>query len=245
MEKTMTMRDWRITVAMAALFAATHSMTIGAESVEDVTKKIGDAWKKFKTLSYDMETVTVVSSPSFSVTTTSSGNCEMLRDSVKFKMRMVTKILTDTIRNGTTTKLAQTCTLISDGEFAHTLTDTQGVVRAIKSKADAYTDSAGGAGFIDGLKETSAVTVLPDADFHGMAVFVLEAKERAKESAPATRYYVSKEMGIVVHFSIRSPENNETVTLNITNIKIDPVVAADRFVFTAPEGVKVLDMSKE
>ena len=87
--------------------------------------------------------------------------------------------------------------------------------------------------------------VLPDEKVDGKDTFVIEAVPKGLARQPVTKmkYYLEKENGTVVKLLGYDRAGSEIMSIVYSNIKINPEIDVSRFVFQAPEGVQVMDMT--
>ena len=239
-------RSIRLACVLVVVAMLGHSAAVRAETLADVEKFIGDKWDKLKSASYDMEMSSNNEGQGYSMKMTSAGKSEVMRDGDKVKIHMETKTTNNMVAAGNTTKTEMLSTMVVDGEFAYTMMDNSGQKSVMKTKAQSFSDGAGGKGFLKMLKEHSELALLPDETVDGNATYVIEGKAKgAAAGGQNSKYYFSKENGMVIQSVSGSADGKAKTTMKITNIKIDPAIAADRFTFTAPAGVQVTDMTKQ
>jgi hypothetical protein len=101
--------------------------------------------------------------------------------------------------------------------------------------------------YFDGLKKEYDLKLLPDETVDGKATWVIEAK--AKQSipgGPATLVsYFDKSNGMNIKIVGKDPGGKTVLTATTSDIKINPPLKPERFVFKAPEGVEVMDLTKQ
>ncbi len=239
-------RSIRLACVLIVVAMLGHSAAVRAETLADVEKFIGDKWDKLKSASYDMEMSSNNEGQGYSMKMTSAGKSEVMRDGDKVKIHMDTKTTNDMVAAGNSTKTEMLSTMVVDGEFAYTMMDNSGQKSVMKTKAQSFSDGAGGKGFLKMLKEHGELALLPDETVDGKATYVIEGKAKgAAAGGQNSKYYFSKENGMVIQSVSGSADGKAKTIMKITNIKIDPAIAADRFTFTAPAGVQVTDMTKQ
>jgi len=207
------------------------------ETVEEVRKKIAAASDKLKSYSAKMEMVTEMKQSGFSMVNRMVGTMEMLRTGDQMLMRNESSGSTETTMGGNTTKQETTSLIVNDGSYTYTLSDTGGMKTAFKTKSDASDkDPLGRWRAIGGLK------VLQDESVDGEAVWVIEARPETGAAQGRSVLYFQKDTGQMIKMVAYSPDDKPMTTMTYSDIKINPSISADRFVFHAPPGVTVQEM---
>jgi len=214
--------------------------------LDSVEADVSSKWDKLQSMTYDTETTMNMTGQGFSMSSASSGKVEMKRkDEKRWLMRMESRTDTSQTVGGNSTKSNTATLMIVDTEFSYTLTDTAGQKMAMKSKAQDWSDMAGGKGFFKWLREHYDVKALPDENVDGVPCYALEAapKDKAAGQGP-TKYCFTKDLGMTALTESKGPDGKVISTTKLKNIKTNPSLADDRFVFTPPAGVTVMDMTK-
>jgi hypothetical protein len=98
------------------------------------------------------------------------------------------------------------------------------------------------------LRKDNELKLLPDEKVDGKAAYVIEAtpKRPVPDTTTAIKLYYRRDDGVMVKTmtSMKSPQMKMTSTAEMTDIKLNPDVKPERFVFKAPDGVEVQDMTK-
>ena len=135
---------------------------------------------------------------------------------------------------------------ISDGRFAYTLSELQGqppnATRNIQVPSQtALADEP----FLNGLSQAFDIRVLPDELVDNKPVWVLEAKPKNPARALITKtiYYIAKDSGLRIRSTGHDATGKRVQLTELTDIKLDPPLKPERFVFKAPPGVRVVDLS--
>jgi len=235
---------------VVAVLSLTFCASVFADEIDDIEADIASKWDKLQSMSYDMETMNAMSGEGMDYNATSKGTAEMARkDAKSWNMRM--ESTSDAIQKiqGTETKTKMTTLMVMNGDVAYSLNDTNGTKMATKMKMPEYGEMAGGKGFFKWLRKDYTLKVLPQVAISGETCYVVEATAKPKEGVPADAnampmtYFFSKGNGMVMQTTAKSANGKNTMTMTLKNMKIDPSIAADRFVFTAPAGVVVQDMT--
>ena len=228
-------------LGMIVLVIAMGALPCVAETFEEVEKQIRAATKKVKSMAADMKSEMNMKQEGFESKTLTVGKIETLREGDKIKMRMDSTSSTVVKVAGTESKQEQKMLVVSDGVFSYSLVDSAQGKMAIKSKAQKTGDVPWGQ-----ASEGATFKVLPDEKIDGEDCFVVEMRVAGGSgggSIGRTVFYCRKDFGIQVKSVGYTPDDKVMMTTTFTNIKLNEKISADRFVFKAPAGVTVTDMT--
>jgi outer membrane lipoprotein-sorting protein len=230
--------------SFACIAILSCSLGAVAADLDSLETEIGGKWDKVQTLSYDMESTTTMAGEGFAMNSACAGTTEMKRKDDKcWLCRSDSKTTTTQKIAGQETKTEMTSLMIVDADFMYTLSDVNGQKTAMKCKADAWS-KAMGKNFIKTLREENNVEVLPDETVDGVACYALSATpKKAAPNQGKMKFCLSKESGMVLLTQSFAPDGKVISNTKIKNLKLNPALADDRFVFTAPAGVQVQDMT--
>jgi len=221
-----------------------------AETIESLAKRIGEQTAKYKSLQYNMHSVS--EAQAMVGKSTMDGQFQAMRKGDKTLSRMETKSRSS-MKMGDQPEQTQeyTSTMINDGEFMYTITDAGGRKMAMKMKPDpkmAGADPLNSESAFKAMGKDFNLKVLPDAAVDGKDAWVVEATPKDNKNpgmvlAKMVSYY-DKKTGLPVK-SIGYDKDGKVInTMIISDIKTNADIPADRFVFKAPPGVEVMDMTK-
>lgn len=228
-----------------AVMGLTFTGTAFADAIDDIEAAITPKWEKIASLSYDSEMTSKMDSDAFKSNMTSTGSTQMQRKGDKWNMRMDSKSDSSSTVQGKETKTSSITQMISSDGFIYTLSESEGKKTAMKMKAPDSKDS-GGKAFFKSIRESNNLKVLPDETVDGQACYALEATPKnspAGVQPTTTKYCFSKTTGMMVQTTSTSADGKNVSKMTVKNVKVDPSIPADRFVFTPPAGVEVQDMS--
>ena len=142
-------------------------------------------------------------------------------------------------------KMEGAVSTISDGTFVYNLNDMMGQKMAVKQKADSLQGTPGGKQMFENMKKNSTLTLLPDEKVEGQAAYVIESKPKSPGPQPMakSKMFFAKDSGIMIKMVGLDAEGKAIMTMNVKDVKLNPEISPDRFVFKAPEGVEVMDMT--
>ena len=93
-------------------------------------------------------------------------------------------------------------------------------------------------------RTTSDLKVLPDSSSDGRAAWVIEATPKPDQAGQGkTVIHYDKESGQMIKMITYTPDGKPMATMTYTDIKVNDKISPDRFVFKAPPGVEVQDLS--
>jgi len=235
----MKIRLYSLIAAMALMLCAS-SVAVADEKLDAVEKELIKAWEKFESMTADV----TMNMNMQGMTNKGTGTFEIDNKGGKDKFRM--EMNSEMDMGGQ--KMTNTTSTVGDGEFVYSVNEAMGQKTAMKMKPGQGQASAPvGRQMFDSLKEQFDLKVLPDETVDGDAAYVLEAKPKQSMGSPIAmmKMYFVKKHGIMVKMRGMDAAGTEVMTMDYKNVKINPKIDASRFVFKAPEGVQVMDMTKQ
>ena len=238
----MSLAKWSCACLMALSLSG---VARAADSIEDVEKKLVEAHSKMK--SYTSKTKTVQNFDMGQGNKMSSdygGNIEWKRDGEKQMFRTEMKGTTTQSMGGTDNKMEVSVLMISDGSFLYTLSEQMGQKMATKQKPDtAMTGDP--KKLFEKIHSDNTIKMLPDEKVDGVSTVVFEVIPKDTSASPVAKsiMYFAKDTGINIKVVGKDKDGKDVFTNTSTDIKLNTEIASDRFVFKAPEGVQVMDMT--
>jgi outer membrane lipoprotein-sorting protein len=231
--------------SLAGVLALSLTGAAFAQSVDEVEKKLVDAHAKIK--SYTSKTKTTQNfdmGGGNKMSSDYSGTVEWKRVGDKSKFRTEMKGATVQSIGGTENKMDVSVLMVSDGDALYTLSEQMGQKMATKQKPDS-TMTGDPKLLFEKVKAENDIKVLPDEKVEGMSTVVLEVTPKAADQSPVAKslMYFDKETGINVKVVGKDKDGKEVFVNTVSDIKMNTDIADDRFAFTAPEGVQVMDMT--
>jgi outer membrane lipoprotein-sorting protein len=94
-------------------------------------------------------------------------------------------------------------------------------------------------------REDYDLSVLPEEKIDGETAYVIQAtpKEKTTPGMSKTLNYYRKSDGIMLKMVMYGEDGKPMSTITYSDIKVNADIPAERFVFKAPPGVQVMDMS--
>ena len=227
-------------IGTLGLGLALSSAAVSAETVEEVSKKIAAASEKLNSFSAKTKMVIEMKQEGFSMVSTTDGTTEMLRKGSDFLLRSENKSVSETNVGGNVTKQESSVLYVTDGSFAYSISEAAGTKSAQKMKLEKPE--------VDPFKvwrNTAELKVLPDSSSDGRAAWVIEATPKPDQSGQGkTVIHYDKESGQMIKMVTYTPDGKPMSTMTYSDIKINDKISPDRFIFKAPPGVEVQDLSK-
>jgi outer membrane lipoprotein-sorting protein len=222
---------------------------MAADKLEDVEKKILAQAEKNKTLTAKMATTTDIDATGMRMKSKSEGTYETARRGDKTLFRMESKSSgTTKIGDQPETKTETKTLMIADGEFHYMLSETAGQKTAMKMKLDPSKGNTTSKQGFEQMHKDYNLKLLPDEKIDGKEVYVIEAtpKKAKPDTTEVSKFYYGKETGVLVKSVMESKgeQSKSTITSLMSDIKPNADIKPERFVFKAPEGVMVMDMTK-
>lgn len=242
-------------VVAAAVGLLSCSTAAAADDIEKIEKDILKKWDDVKSVAAKVKMSINMEINGSKMKVDGDGTYELLRrdDRSAFRLEMKQNMLL-TPPNSADMKLESSMMTIDDGEALYTLTEQLGRKNAIKSKRQGVTASDLKRTF-ETLKTDYTLKVAPDAKVGEEDCHAIEAtlKDPAKRpSAPGgmgvpsakTVLYFSKKTGLMLKRAELSDKGEELQSLVMSDVKLNEKIEKDRFEFKLPEGVQLVDQSK-
>lgn len=229
---------------LGVLLVGALALPVLADEVADVEAKIMEAAGKVKSMRAKLHATTQMENPHMQMQSESKGSLELVVKDGKTLTRTEVKTQSRHKIAGQESKSDVTSLMICDGDHAYSLTEQEGGKTAIKSKmTPGQTSLADKAYFID-LHAKNEVKKLPDEKVGGNEVYVLEATSKLPESGKSMMYFCQK-TGMLLKQVVMTPDGKPFQTSEFTDVEVNIDLPAERFKFTAPEGVTVQEIGPQ
>lgn len=237
--------------ALTALLGFTVAAS-GAETLESVEKKIAEQLAKHKTLCFKSKSTSDIQTAGMKMKMTAASTNEFARrPENKWVSRTESKTSTArAIGDEKEEKEDATTLAIFDGQFMYVLTEMPKQKTAMKMKPDPKSsiNPLDGKAMFEQLHKDYDLKLLPDETVDGKDTYAIEAVAKKREEAGEVFAKVvncyDKKTGVAVKSVVYDKAGKVMTTSTTTDIKTDADIPADRFVFKAPPGVEVMDMTK-
>jgi outer membrane lipoprotein-sorting protein len=238
----MTRRVGLLLVVGVVCAFAVHA--VRAEDLPAVEKQIADAWAKHHSMTAKINMTTSMDAGDSKVEGKGEGMMEFMRKGDKLYLRQELKN-TMSQPGAPDSKMAHSMLIVVDGEHAWQLSEMMGQKTAVKTNIDPRMMAEPKAFFAE-LSKDNELKLLPDETVDGKKCYVIEVapKEKSAGGMFKTIYYFDRDSGFVVKTVMVTADNKPTMTSIYSDIKYDTDIPMDRFVFKAPPGIDVQDMTK-
>jgi outer membrane lipoprotein-sorting protein len=235
------------TFAPAMFVGCLATVALGA-TLESVEKEIAEKSLAHKSMQFKMTMLQDITTEEMKMKSTSDSTMEYMQKGNTWNFRMESKTVgTQQVKGQPEQKDESRVLSICDGQFVYTLTESKDQKTAMKTKIDPKQNTMDAKALFDVLHEDNNIKLLPDETVDGKAVYVIEATpKKAEENSLYSKslYYYQKDTGISVKYAAYDKAGKPVMTWTATDIRLDVDIPADRFVFKAPEGVQVMDMTQ-
>ena len=231
---------WNVSVLSVLLLPP---LAVGGDTTEAVEKKLIENWSKVQSLSAKLVMSADMGSEDQKGSAKGEGTFEYMLKDGKALFRNEMKM---TQEFGGAQKMETSTLTISDGQFAYMLTDGMGQKMAMKRKAgEGGSGNPGGKEVFETLKKDNDLKLLPDDKVDGKDAYVIEAVPKAAEpTGPSTMvFFFHKDTGMMLKMVGKDKSGKQLMTMTYSDVQVNPKINPDRFVFKAPEGVQVMDMT--
>jgi len=215
------------------------------DKLADVEKKIVEARAKYKSVQTKTKTTQGFKSEQMEMKSETIGIQEFKKKGDKLTLSRVemTSKGTQKVKGQPAEKIDTKVLMIDDGKFVYTLNTMGKTKMAIKMKRTPGMFE--GKAHFKELRKHFTLKLLPDEKVAGKDVYVIEAKSKNENplSSKAIHYF-DKKTGIGLKMVSYDKKGKAVMTSVTTDVKLNADIKDDRFVFKAPEGVQVTDMTK-
>ena len=228
----------------AVVICCVTSVAWADDELPAVEKKIVEAWGKHKSVTAK---VTAETRMDMGISVTSgkgTGTFELVRRDGKLYAR--TELASKFVRKigDEEQKLDQSMLIIVDGEFGYTYSEFAGQKTARKMQISPKMTGDPKALF-EFLRKSHDVKLMPEQTIDDRKTYVIEASPKAGAVIPQrkTIYHFRQDIGLMVKVVAHDDAGKPMTTMTYSDIKLNLDINPARFVFKAPEGVQVLDLS--
>ncbi|MHC5112043.1 MAG: LolA family protein [Planctomycetota bacterium] len=233
--------------AVAAAMVLGLSAGAWAETIESVEKAITERSKEIRSMSYNSTYWSDMQTADMKNRTEGKTAYEyMLKgETPLYRMETTSKTVQEMGGNKTTT--SGSTTSVCDGQFIYLYSDYGDYKSATKSKATNDITGLVDSNYFTMMRQSYDLSLKPDAKVgpHDAWVILAKLKQVTPGVAVEQDMYFDKETGVVVRTVARDANGKVTMESNTTDLKVNSTISEDRFVFQAPEGVEVIDMTQQ
>jgi outer membrane lipoprotein-sorting protein len=217
------------------------------DTLESVEKAIVDRFQNVRSLQCRLSTAQNQELEGVKFEGRTDGLYEYVKkgDKIFYRSEMKNKLIR---KQADTEEVIETTSLmVADGEVLHVLTEGPDGKSARKTKTPPPTSIFPDRTYFDNLHATFDLKLLPDAALNGTATYAIEANAKTVKPGAVNRMtlFFDKATAMALK-TVGVDESGKTVlTMRNSDIQVNAEINPDRFVFKAPEGVQVVDMTKE
>ncbi|MFQ5462699.1 MAG: outer membrane lipoprotein carrier protein LolA [Phycisphaerae bacterium] len=239
------MKSVKLAAVAVGFLLATGVAAVADERVDAAQKRIAKAWARVESVSAKFTMKQRVDTNEMSITTDGTGTLELQIKGGKTFSRMEMKTHSMQVVGGQEIKTDAEIVSVDDATFLYTLSKQQGAPPfAMKSKSQPKSWGGDQAAF-DQMKQQFTLKLLDDATIEGRTCFVIEATPRNPNGATIAKMvsYFDQHSGMMIKSVSLNQSGKPTQEMAYTDLKFNKGIAPERFVFEAPDGVTVMDMS--
>lgn len=234
----------RLVVVLGVCSVLGWAAACRATTLEEATKELVKAHARLKSYRASIKSTEDLDfGDGTTLKATVTGMVEWLRAGDKMLFRADSKSRSIQTFNGVSTPTHSERTMIYDGEFFYTLANIMGEVQAAKDNPKPLLGATAEV-ILDALKDDYKLALLDDETWGGAACYVIEATPKTPGDTPhmvRTRYYFRKDTGTAVRTLGFDAKSNVAFSMDHHDVERNPVVDPERFKFTLPDGVRMVD----
>lgn len=220
-----------------SLAACAASAALHAATMEEIEKGMKATEDTYTSLSYTQ--ISEQKEPQFEVRTTATRTVEAMKQGKLWLARSEVESTTQQTIDGKTVTSKRKDLFIREADWEYSLSEIKGVQSAFRTKREKNPIVVNND--LELYKDSFDLKALPDEKIDGHDCFVVEATHKNQPQPEETlTLWFAKSCGVMMKFVCKNRNGRES-TLIVTNLKVNPKIDADRFVFRAPEGVVVKD----
>jgi|GEM_PF-1694629 len=240
------MEHWKLGWAALAVVALYPAMATG-DTLESVQKKVIEQSKTITSLA--SQSTYVMDEENGAVKTRSHGTTSyeyVKKDKIPL-YRVETSYTSEMEMDGSKQATKGTSLTVCDGEFLHIYSENNGTKSVMKQKAQPHDGGLIEQSYFDTMAQSYGLELLPDATVGSRTTYVIKAvlKQKLPIAASEQLLYFDKKTGVMLKSVSKNAAGKVTMETNTTDLKVDSTISPDRFVFHAPEGVPVTDLTQQ
>ncbi len=231
---------------MVALLLVAPAAVRAAESLEDVGRHLDDLVRQYRTIHYRIEVTTAPPAGSQTLGRLQQIDHEVLRlPDGRTLTRYATRTMTRRFVPGKGEQVEETGSLaIYDGRYFYEIRQTPKQVRATKTRLDRSPHDP--VGRLAQARQGFDAELLPERTFEGREVYAIQFLPLTDDPATMGQRmvsYIDRKTGLPIK-TITYDEQGQAVSVAaVVDSKLNEDIPADHFVFHAPPGVEVVDLT--
>lgn len=236
----------RFAFVAAWLACACVPAVFAADTIESVQKAIIEKSEKITSIQFKSVSTSDMNTPQYSAKTESESTVEAAKKGDAWLLHAEAKTKSSQKVGDQEMKNDANTLMICDGKFNYILNESQGQKQAMKMAISENMSMISNKHFFDTLAKDYDLKLLPDEQAEGKDTWTIEAapkKAPMEGMAAKMKFHFDKDNGMTIKV-VGLDAAGKTVTSTINkDIKLNASIPDDHFVFKAPEGVTVMDMT--
>jgi len=245
----------RVQIGTVVLFIMAVA-ACGAETLESVEQKIAERMSTHKSIRFKQKSVTDMTTPQMQMKSESESTaCYVRRPENRYAWRVESRIrLVRKVKDQPEEKEDGTSLMISDGRIMYMLNEGRGNRTAAKTRIDPARDANpfDAKSMFKQARKYFDLKLLPDEKVEGAECWVIESTPKKEEEGPESPAraalgrsisYYDKNTGVVLKSLGYDQDGKLVSTSTVSEVKLNESIPDEQFVFKAPPGVEVMDMT--
>jgi outer membrane lipoprotein-sorting protein len=232
--------------AIALVFVTSVSAAVADDKLDALEKEIAAKWEKVESMTAKMDMTMQMDQGAMKMHNTMKATVEFLRKGERMLSRIEGEMEMTMDMGGQKNTMKTPMLMVSDGEFTHMLAEQMGQKMCVKDKADE--NSLTGAEMFNSLRKQYDLTMVDDEEVDGDKCWVVHAKPKqaGQPGQPVkVAFYFRKKDAATVQMLGYDASDKKVMTTTYSDIKFNEKLDPKRFEFEVPEGVQVMDMTKQ
>ena len=232
--------------AIAVVFVTSVSAAVADDKLDALEKEIAAKWEKVESMTAKMDMTMQMDQGAMKMHNTMKATVEFLRKGERMLSRIEGEMEMTMDMGGQKNEMKTPMLMVSDGDITHSLVEQMGQKMCVKAKADE--NSLTGAEMFKSLREQYDLTMADDEEVDGDKCWVVHAKPKkaAQPGQPVkVAFYFRQKDAATVQMLGFDASDKQVMTTKYTDIEFNEKLDPKRFEFVVPEGVQVMDMTKQ
>jgi len=232
---------------LIALAFALSAPAWSEDTLESVRKDTAAKWDALKTFSATVDMQMDIAQGETKISITGTGTVDCLKKNGIEMIRTEMTISSPAAPASPTAPPGQSMQKkqlrVFDGVTTITETEMNGLKRAVKTTKAQSAMSGGGKALFDQLEQVYTLSLLPSEKVGDRAGYVVQGVRKAEtpQSPKSVKFSLDKETGAMLKSVIMDDAGKPQLTTTVKDFKINPDISEERFKYTPPAGVQVVD----
>lgn len=231
-------------IAVLLLRAAGAAWAAGEQTLEDVERQLVERAGRLRSVQYRLRESAQRKGELGLTHTHTEGVVEVQRDGDLVRFRIEIENETTATVEGRQQQIQNAIESVCDGRFVSTLQDQGGVRRAFRSPYTPQMNPLDPANVFAGLRRNFDLRLVGEGQAGEQPAWIIDATLRLPDVEPIVkrRLYLARDTGIVLRTVGYDAADEPVMESNVTGLRIDAPIPAERFVFRPPPGIEVIDL---